>query len=372
MNGRDSRRCVSVPVLPVPVPVPVVRIRIRIRSPIPKPTPTPPRSWPHRPAASRLVLGLLCLGLCAVAPSTVQAHPVGFGMLDVDATDLASVEVQFRCAGLRDRSIEVRMPPTCTPRGPVQTHISSTGIDRTWTYECTELNSVALLGLPADLQIRGRAARSGGETVAMLDVSQPVLEFGAGPSGLVAFGRLGAEHIAGGFDHLLFVFGLFLLVRKRALVSTITAFTIGHSATLALSVLGHVALPAPPVEACIAFSVLLLAREATRTGSTTLLSQKPAWMALAFGLLHGLGFAGALREVGLPPGEVASSLLGFNLGVEVGQLAFVAALVVGALGVERLFGQAWTARAGDVRRYAAYGVGVPAAYWFVERVIELG
>ena len=330
------------------------------------------RVWAPGSAASRLVLGVLCLGLCAVAPSTVHAHPVGFGMLDVDASDLDSVRVQFRCAGLRDRSVEVRMPPTCTLSGPVQTQISSTGIDRTWIYGCTELSSVALVGLPADLQIRGRALLPGGETVAMLDVSQPELEFGAGPSGVVAFGRLGAEHIAGGFDHLLFVFGLFLLVRKRALVSTITAFTIGHSATLALSVLGHVALPAAPVEACIAFSVLLLAREATQTGSTTLLSQKPAWMALAFGLLHGLGFAGALREVGLPSGEVASSLLGFNLGVEVGQLAFVAGLLVGAFGLERLLGKAWTGRAPYLRRYAAYAVGVPAAYWFVERVVALG
>jgi hydrogenase/urease accessory protein HupE len=138
---------------------------------------------------------------------------------------------------------------------------------------------------------------------------------------------LGVEHILLGFDHLLFVLGLLLLARStRVLVATITAFTVAHSLTLALATLGVLHVPAPPVEATIALSIVFVAREALVPGS--LAGRSPWVVALLFGLLHGLGFAGALAEVGLPPGEVPLALAAFNAGVELGQLAFVGAVLL--------------------------------------------
>lgn len=173
---------------------------------------------------------------------------------------------------------------------------------------------------------------------------------------------LGIEHILLGPDHLLFVLGLVLLVANlHDLLWTITAFTAAHSLTLALAVLGVLTLPSPPVEACIALSLVLVAFELTRpAGTPTLARRKPWLVAFAFGLLHGLGFAGALRDVGLPPDRVPLALVGFNVGVELGQLAFVAAL----LPLRWLLGRApsW------LQRVPAYGIGTMAVAWMCERV----
>jgi hydrogenase/urease accessory protein HupE len=173
---------------------------------------------------------------------------------------------------------------------------------------------------------------------------------------------LGIEHILLGPDHLLFVLGLVLLVANlHDLLWTITAFTAAHSLTLALSVLGILSLPSPPVEACIALSLVLVAFELTRPpGTVTLAHRKPWLVAFAFGLLHGLGFAGALRDVGLPPDRVPLALVGFNLGVEIGQLAFVTTLLPFRWAIRRA--PPW------VQRVPAYGIGTMAVTWICERV----
>lgn len=179
--------------------------------------------------------------------------------------------------------------------------------------------------------------------------------------------ELGVEHILLGFDHLLFVFGLLLLVRdRRTLVATITAFTIAHSITLALSSLGVLALPQSAVEAVIAASLMLLAVEVVRQqrGVEGWTARAPWGVAFAFGLLHGFGFAGALREIGLPEGELPVALASFNIGVEVGQLGVVAAWVAATAILER----AEKNRPDWLPRAASYLIGVPAAYWLVERV----
>jgi hydrogenase/urease accessory protein HupE len=182
---------------------------------------------------------------------------------------------------------------------------------------------------------------------------------------LWSYGRLGVAHILFGFDHLLFVLALLLLVPGvRALVRTITAFTVAHSLTLALAVLGVVHVPAAPVEALIAASIVLLAAELTRPADAppTLARRWPWAVAFLFGLLHGLGFAGALAEVGLPADQIPLALLAFNLGVETGQLVFVAAMLGPVIGVRRLT----TARAW-VRLVPAYAIGVLATAWTLER-----
>src|SRR6185295_4271413 len=137
--------------------------------------------------------------------------------------------------------------------------------------------------------------------------------------------RLGIEHILTGFDHLLFVLGLCLLIAgRRPLLWTLTAFTAGHSVTLSLAALGFVHVPQAPAEAAIAVTIVILARELARPSTTPRLLRRRPWaMAALFGLLHGLGFAGALADIGLPAGDIPLALFSFTVGIEIGQIAFV-------------------------------------------------
>ena len=186
-----------------------------------------------------------------------------------------------------------------------------------------------------------------------------------------AYGLLGVEHILGGIDHLLFVLGLLFLVGfNRRLVGVITAFTAAHSLTLALSALGLLTLRPPPVEAVIALSIMLVAKEALHD-QPTLSRQWPALVALLFGLVHGLGFAGALKEIGLPDNHLAVALLTFNLGVEVGQLMVVcvAGLLMWALNRWAPADGVWVPRS---RVAALYAIGGLAAFWTLERASAIG
>jgi hydrogenase/urease accessory protein HupE len=178
------------------------------------------------------------------------------------------------------------------------------------------------------------------------------------------YGGLGVEHILTGADHLAFVLGLLLLVRGWwRLVETISAFTLAHTLTLGLAVLGLVRVPPAPVEAMIALSIVLVAVEvlAPPDAAPTLAHRAPWLVAFLFGLMHGLGFAGALADLGLPPDHVPAALLAFNGGVEVGQLAFVAAML----------GPVWLLRRGPrwLQMLPAYGIGSIAVAWTVERVV---
>jgi hydrogenase/urease accessory protein HupE len=180
---------------------------------------------------------------------------------------------------------------------------------------------------------------------------------------------LGTEHILLGVDHLLFVLGLLLLLRRvGALIKTITAFTVAHSLTLAAAALDVVSVPLAPVEAAVALSIVLLAREivAGRNGAVHLVHRWPWLVAFAFGLLHGLGFAGALGQMGLRSDDIPPALLFFNLGVEAGQLAFVAVVLVVNRSIRR-----WR-RASPVSAWLepalGYSLGTIATLWFFLRL----
>jgi hypothetical protein len=181
-----------------------------------------------------------------------------------------------------------------------------------------------------------------------------------------AYVVLGVEHILGGIDHLLFVIGLLFLVGfRKGLVGTITAFTVAHSLTLGASALGWLSLRAAPVEATIALSILLVASEALRQRQSAA-RRWPAAVAFLFGLVHGLGFASALQQVGLPQQHLLVALLTFNVGVEIGQLAVVAT----AWALLRLT-SGWT-RLSHARNPALYAMGGVAAYWTLGRMLALG
>lgn len=180
---------------------------------------------------------------------------------------------------------------------------------------------------------------------------------------------IGIEHILGGIDHLLFVLALVLIVRGwRRLLVTVTSFTIAHSITLALATLGVIAVPGPPVEAVIALSIVFVAWEVLRMerGEESLAARRPWLVAFGFGLLHGLGFAGALAEVGLPQGAIPLALFSFNIGVELGQIAFVSAIL--ALRALAMRWRPLLHRQAQIRITLSYTIGGVASFWVLERV----
>jgi hydrogenase/urease accessory protein HupE len=178
---------------------------------------------------------------------------------------------------------------------------------------------------------------------------------------------LGVEHILGGIDHLLFVFALLLLTTgAKRLVKTITAFTVAHSITLSAAVLGFVRVPAAPVEPVIALSIVFLAAEIVNghRGRAGLAARSPWVVSFAFGLLHGFGFAGALSEIGLPRTSIPLALFQFNVGVEVGQLLFVAVVLIAMAGLRRIR-TTWPVW---VRLGPAYAIGSIATFWCMQRI----
>ena len=232
-------------------------------------------------------------------------------------------------------------------------HIEIAGLERTLTDAFVRVDR--LTGDDLSAVLRPGALR--------LDLSSPT----GAPT--ATYFRIGVEHILFGFDHLLFVLGLILLVRPRQLLATVTAFTLAHSLTLAAASLGGITLPGPPVEIVIAMSIALLGAETIyrNRGHETLSQRKPWLIAFGFGLIHGFGFAGALAEIGLPKGAEVLALLLFNLGVEAGQVAFVGAVLLLVFLATRL------ARLplAPARIIAAYGIGITGAYWAIERVVNV-
>jgi hydrogenase/urease accessory protein HupE len=214
----------------------------------------------------------------------------------------------------------------------------------------------------------------GTNLVKRLDPAHPsaVLEASPGPLNVAGtYFVLGVEHILFGIDHLLFVLALVLLVKgMKRLIGTITAFTVAHSVTLAGATLGWINISIAPVEAVIALSIVFVAAEIVhgKDGKEGLAARAPWIVAFTFGLLHGFGFAGALSEVGLPSNAIPLALLFFNVGVEVGQLLFVAAVVAFQVLARRPLEAAprWVGLA------PAYAIGGLAMFWTIQRVASLG
>ena len=180
---------------------------------------------------------------------------------------------------------------------------------------------------------------------------------------------IGIEHILLGFDHLLFVLALVMIVKStRKLLWTVTAFTVAHSITLSLATLGVIHVPGPPVEAIIALSIVFVASEIIhqRQGREGLASRKPWVVAFAFGLLHGLGFAGALAEVGLPENSIPLALLFFNIGVEAGQVLFIVAVLAIYHFAKKLVAGRFDLT--KLEPIPVYMIGGIASYWVFERV----
>ncbi len=191
----------------------------------------------------------------------------------------------------------------------------------------------------------------------------------------VQYTALGIEHIWIGIDHLLFVACLLFIARSpRRLLITITGFTVAHSVTLALSTLDLVRIPTPPVEAAIALSVLFMAWEIAKGDESSLVHRYPVAVSTSFGLLHGFGFAAVLRDIGLPQTELPTALLFFNIGVEIGQILFVAALLVAFFVLRPALSRLLLSTRDGLTHWttatvpASYVIGSLAGFWVIERI----
>ncbi|MFZ1426494.1 MAG: HupE/UreJ family protein [Geminicoccaceae bacterium] len=317
---------------------------------------------------------LVLMGLSVPA----AAHPIRSGYLEVSRTAAEDYHVRWTMPtpdGVPS-GIDIRFDPRCTTGEAPVVADTMMRMDRSWTLHCagglagTQLAAVGLDPGTTDLLVR---ILDGSVTVSRLTPNSPALtvpEAAAASSGAAFYFRLGVEHILFGADHLLFVLGLLLIVRDRwMLVKTITAFTVAHSITLAAATLGVVQVPAPPLNAAIALSILCLGIEVARSwrGQTSLALRHPWLLAFAFGLLHGLGYASGLLALGLPRADIPLALLLFNLGVEAGQLLFVALILL----LERAFRLLEIDWPRPVRFLPVYLVGTLGAYWTIDRVLAM-
>lgn len=308
---------------------------------------------------------------------TAHGHEIRPGYLELKEASPDTFEVVWKMPVRRTlpAKLDPTLPPHCTEVNPVRTYPAAGATIRRWSVACPgglAGHPVAIDGLENSItDVLVRIERTdGGTQVERLEPSRTSLVVADTPGGWnVAWTYLvlGVEHILLGIDHLLFVLALLIIVRGwRRLVATITAFTLAHSITLAAATLGLVEVSQQPVEAVIALSILFVAAEIVhgRQGRVGLTERLPWLVAFTFGLLHGFGFAGALAEVGLPEQSIPLALLCFNVGVEIGQLLFVAAVLVVVALVRALRASALP----RIEITATYAIGTLAAFWTIERV----
>lgn len=315
----------------------------------------------------------------AVPAAADEFRPAYLQLTQIDAT---TYDVLWKLPALDESTtlkLRPQFPPGTQALTPVHTSFAAGTAVQRWRIQLAgglAGHAVEFPDLPTNrIDVLVRLARSDGTAqLGRVLALEPRFAFDESPSALEVvqtYTLLGIEHILMGVDHLLFVLALLILVKGgRRLFVTVTAFTIAHSLTLFAATLGWVHVPGPPVEAMIALSIVFVAGEIVhaRHGRPGLTQRRPWIVAFSFGLLHGLGFAGALAEVGLPPLSIPVALLFFNVGVEIGQLLFVAVVlgvIAAARGIARRLNIDAPSWGSLVPPYAIGGI---ASFWVVQRV----
>jgi HupE / UreJ protein len=355
----------------------------------------------------RVVLtSLIVLALLVVGVPAVYAHAFQPGYLEINAQADGTAQVLWKVPMASGRPLPMTpvLPVSCQALTPPATYVTSDAVLERWTVDCgaaglagQTIDIEGLEGTLTDVLVRLQFADGHITTKRLRPNDTSFVVPGTSSRLAVAqtYLQLGVEHILFGFDHLLFVLALLIIrvgvgqtvdqgagglgsrdgsdtskaLQKRRiwrLLTTLTAFTIAHSITLALAVQGYVNAPPAPIEAIIALSIVFVAAEIIYTleGRPSLMERKPWLVAFIFGLLHGLGFAGALNEIGLPVDAIPLALFSFNVGVELGQVAFDAAVLA-------LLWVAWRLRVWWppwAWRVPAYAIGLVAAFWSFQRV----
>ncbi|MGE5344365.1 MAG: HupE/UreJ family protein [Acidithiobacillales bacterium] len=323
---------------------------------------------------------LLVAGLLIVQAAPARAHEVRPGFLELKETGPETYSLLWKKPA--GGEVEIRIAPVipegCRLLTPDRQQLSPGAVIVRGTLTCTgglAGKTIAIAGLEAtvtDVLVRLHHADGRLESH-LLRPATPSVTLGGVTSRLersLSYLQLGVQHILLGVDHLLFVLGLLLIVGSRwMLVKTITSFTVAHSITLAIATLGYATAPLPPLNAAIALSILFLGPEVVRVwrGETSFTIRHPWVVAFAFGLLHGFGFASGLTAMGLPKAEIPLALLLFNVGVEIGQIAFVVLIVL----LERAFRTLEIRWPRWVEALPGYAVGSLGAYWTIQRAVVL-
>ncbi|HVH05542.1 MAG TPA: HupE/UreJ family protein [Myxococcota bacterium] len=328
------------------------------------------------------------LAALALSAGAAGAHPLAPSLLELEEQAGGHVLARFAVprASFGTATVTPHLPERCAPLGAPSVRAEETRFVTEQSLDCGAAGlagaAIGTSGLDTthtDLLLR-IALASGATHQVLLNAERPtftVPERAQPGRVLVEYGWLGAEHLATGFDHLLFLAGLALLVRgARRLIATLTAFTVGHSITLALVALGVASPPTALVEIGIAASLVLLAIELALGDDRTpsLLRRRPGLASGAFGLVHGMGFAGALREIGLPADAVPLALFAFNLGLELTQIAFVGVPILLWRAFARLRGRAGLRPLPVPRAFPTltpYAIGGFGAFLVIERVAGL-
>jgi len=324
----------------------------------------------------RIVIGFVLF--CLTAASAADEIRPGYLELKESSHNIFSVLWKVPAKGDKKLSLKAQLPDNCKDKTQANAQLINGAYIQRWVIVCDGSlveKTISIAGLDStntDVLLRLEFIDGTSQSVLLTPVKRS-FQIPAEASSLQIMGTytwLGITHILQGIDHLLFVFALLLIVNNmRRLLWTITAFTAAHSVTLAGAALGFVYVPQQPVEAVIALSILFLAMEIVhvKRGRPGVAARWPWMVAFIFGLLHGFGFAGALAEVGLPQQAIPLALIFFNLGVELGQLLFVAAVVLLGWALHRLRQPKlldWAETA------TVYSIGSLAAFWLFERVSQ--
>jgi hypothetical protein len=325
---------------------------------------------------------LLIFVLLAAFASGAYAHEVRPAYLELHQTAPDIYDVLWKVPGQGDNlrfGVYVEFPAACTNAIEASGAMVNNAYSERWTVKCAgglnggSIHIAGLSGTMIDVLVRLQHL-DGRTQVTRLTPSTPSFVVEAAPRAMqvaATYLKLGVEHILFGVDHLLFVLALLILVKgTRRLIATITAFTLAHSLTLAGATLGFVHVPGQPVEAVIALSIMFVAAEIihSRQGSTGLTEGYPWIVAFTFGLLHGFGFASALSEIGLPQSAIPVALFFFNVGVELGQLLFIASVLAVIMSARHIMRRVALPRPEWAWRVAPYAIGSVSAFWLIQRV----
>jgi hydrogenase/urease accessory protein HupE len=310
------------------------------------------------------------------------AHEVRPAYLELRQTGTETYDVLWKVPGKGDNlrlGLFVELPEGSSNVTEPHASMVNNAYSERWTVKRPgglSGGTIHIAGLSSTMtDVLVRLERLDGSTqVTRLTPSAPSYVVEASPRATqvaVTYLKLGVEHILGGIDHLLFVLVLLILVKgTRRLIVTVTAFTVAHSLTLAGATLGFVHVSGPPIEAAIALSIVFVATEIihSRQGRIGLTERFPWIVAFTFGLLHGFGFASALSEVGLPQSDIPVALLFFNVGVEVGQLLFIAAVFTVILLARKINHRLSVSQPVWAWRIPPYVIGSLAMFWVIQRV----
>jgi hydrogenase/urease accessory protein HupE len=300
-----------------------------------------------------------------MGPASAAAHGMRTAYLEIVETSPSAVVATLKLT-VADPLVSPRFPEGCT----VETADTSANT-RSYVLGCDGPLAGRAIGIEGLGPILTEAVvrvslHDGASASTVLTAERPSLLIPRRMSALAVarqYVRLGIEHILTGPDHLLFLLALVLYLKRwRAVLAAETAFTVSHSISFSATALGLVHVASAAAEACIALSLLLLAAEVVRFRDETPSAASGALSALIFGLVHGLGFAGGLGEIGVPDDAVSVTLTGFGLGVEIGQIAFLAVVLLAVAGIKRLVPRPHLGLTGG------YGVGVAGAFWLIERL----